>query len=118
MRGQYHSFNGVVDTFCAVGGLQYADSDVGQKLYSSGSVAELAKRAKLLDAARNRARLFLSRAISQGGYSEAKLPKGTASWILDSYIIAFNDRPERTKDEVLKAFDRAISNAKRRHLNG
>ena len=33
-------------------------------------------------------------------------------------IAAWNDAPCRTLDEVLKAFDKAIANAKRRHING
>ncbi len=105
VQGTYSKFNGIVDEVCAVGGLLYAESDIPYN-----------EKAKLVEAAETRARMFLSRAIGQLGLKEPTKTKNRHA--LDSYIITFNDAPGRTKSEVLKAFDRAISNAKRRHLNG
>ncbi len=38
--------------------------------------------------------------------------------VSDSSIVSWNDRIGRTADQVLQAFDVAISNAKRRHMHG
>jgi len=95
------------DRFCAIGSIQHALAISCGEGASESNEATNGLFGKVTN--------YLTHAMAQLGFIPS--PRKTLDGQF-SQVINFNDATARTKDEVLAAFNKAVSNAKRRHLNG
>lgn len=106
VQGEYISASQRKPKFCSLGSINRVLGETDDAAFNSMSGDR---------GLRTRVVRYLSHAAAQEGLAD----RGHNSLHLAQYsIIKVNDEPTRTKMAILSWFDRAIRNARRRHVNG